>query len=93
MHPKLKAFHQKKREVQCAVNLAQKLQAFVDGDEEAFLKMMDEEAVELSQSAFGGTLLHLIGTVYVEQGRTEIGGFGGIGANISQTSRYVGTRY
>ena len=92
MHPKLRAFHQKKREVQCAVNLAQKLQPFLDGDEELFLTQMDEEAVELSQSAFGGTLLHLIGTVYVEQGRSEIGGFGSIGANISQTSRYVGTR-
>lgn len=79
--------------MQCAVNLAQKLQPFVDGDEEAFLKMMDEEALELSQSAFGGTLLHLIGTVYVEQGKAEIGGFGSISANISQTSRYVGTRY
>eukprot|EP00602_Paraphysomonas_sp_CaronLab_P007527 CAMPEP_0185019430 /NCGR_PEP_ID=MMETSP1103-20130426/2045_1 /TAXON_ID=36769 /ORGANISM="Paraphysomonas bandaiensis, Strain Caron Lab Isolate" /LENGTH=553 /DNA_ID=CAMNT_0027549749 /DNA_START=109 /DNA_END=1770 /DNA_ORIENTATION=+ len=93
VHPKLRAFHQKKREVQCAVNLAQKLQLYVDGDEEGFAKAMDEEAVELSQSAFGGTLLHLIGTIYEEQGRAEVGGLGGLGVNIAQTNRYVGTRF
>jgi len=54
---------------------------------------MDEEAVELSQSAFGGTLLHLIGTIYEEQGRAEVGGLGGLGVNIAQTNRYVGTRF
>ena len=35
-NPKLKKFRQKKREVQCAVNLVQKVQPFIDlnGDEE-----------------------------------------------------------
>lgn len=35
-HPKLKKFRQKKREVQCAVNLVQKLQHYIDlnGDAE-----------------------------------------------------------
>lgn len=33
--PKLKKFRQKKREVQCAVNLAQKLQPFIDNNENA----------------------------------------------------------
>lgn len=90
--PQLKEFQQKKREVQCAVNLAQKLQPYVDGDVDGFEKSADEEARELSQSAFGGVLLHLIGTIYQEQGRAEIGGLGGIGVNLSQTNRYIGTR-
>ena len=35
-HPKLKKFRQKKREVQCAMNLVQKLQHYIDlnGDAE-----------------------------------------------------------
>jgi hypothetical protein len=91
-HPKLRAFKQKKREVQCAVNLAQKLALFVQGDEEGFVREAEAEALELSQSAFGGVLLHLIGTIYQEQGKAELGGIEGLGVNISQTNRYVGTR-
>jgi hypothetical protein len=91
--PQLVNFRQRKREVQCAVNLSQKLQQYVDGDISGFERAANEEAVELSQSAFGGVLLNLIGTIYVEQGRAELGGFSGLGVNISQTNRYIGTRY
>jgi hypothetical protein len=90
--PQLVNFRQKKREVQCAVNLSQKLQQYVDGDISGFERTVTEEAVELSQSAFGGVLLNLIGTIYMEQGRAELGGFSSIGVNFSQTNRYIGTR-
>jgi hypothetical protein len=78
--------------VQCAANLAQKLQQYVDGDISGFERAAEEEAEELSRSAFGGVLLNLIGTIYMEQGRAELGGIGGLGVNFSQTNRYIGTR-
>ncbi len=41
-HPKLKKFRQKKREVQCAMNLVQKLQHYIDlnGDAEVRLSFL-----------------------------------------------------
>lgn len=79
--------------MQCAVNLAQKLQQYVDGDISGFERAANEEAIELSRSAFGGVLLNLIGTIYLEQGRAELGGLSSLGVNFSQTNRYIGTRY
>lgn len=38
--PKLKKFRQKKREVQCAVNLALKLQPFIDSNENAEVRWL-----------------------------------------------------
>lgn len=67
IHPRLKEFKQKQREVRCAVNLAEKLQVCLDNGEEEFTRQAVEEANELGQSAFGGTLLNVIGTTYVEQ--------------------------
>jgi hypothetical protein len=67
VHPKLKEFKQKQREVRCAVHLAEKLQVCLDNGEEEFTRRAVEEANELGQSAFGGTLLNVIGTTYVEQ--------------------------
>ena len=55
------------REVRCAVHLAEKLQIYIDNGEEDFSRWAHEEAQELGQSAFGGTLLNVIGTSYVEQ--------------------------
>jgi hypothetical protein len=69
IHPKLKEFKQKQREVRCAVHLAEKLQVLLDSGEEEFSRRAHEEANELGQSAFGGTLLNVIGTTYVEQVR------------------------
>ena len=67
IHPRLKEFKQKQREVRCAVNLAEKLQLCLDNGNEDFTRRAVEEANELGQSAFGGTLLNVIGTTYVEQ--------------------------
>lgn len=93
VHPKLKEFKQKQREVRCAVNLAEKLQIYLDNGEEEFTRQATEEANELGQSAFGGTLLNVIGTAYVEQAKLELGGMGGLGVSLSQTGRYFNTRF
>ena len=86
---KLNKFQQKKRQVQCAVNLTKKLQQYVDGDEEGFRMAAREEAKELSQSPFGATLLGVIGNGYIEFTRSEKGS---ISASLSSVSRGIGTR-
>lgn len=89
----LSKFKQKKREIKCAVFLASKLQTMVDGDETGFRLWAVEEAMELSQSALGGVLLHTIGKVYWEQASKEIGGLDGYSAGLSQTGRGWSNRY
>jgi hypothetical protein len=63
LHPKLLALKQKKREINCALNLVLKLQPYIDsnGDEKLFRETVEAEAKELSSSAFGSTLLYTIG--------------------------------
>lgn len=39
-HPKLKKFRQKKREVQCAMNLVQKLQHYIDLNGDAEVRIL-----------------------------------------------------
>jgi len=69
----LVAFRQTKREVQCAVDLAAKLQSFVEGHEDEWTHKVMEEAKELSEAAFGATLLHAIAYIYVEQAQLRLG--------------------
>ncbi len=90
---KLSVFQQKKREIQCAVHLARKLQMYVDGDVEGFKNLAREEATELSQSPFGATLLAVIGNCYTEFTQSEIGGVSGLSASVASTSRGVSTRF
>ena len=45
----LLGFKQRKREVQCAVTLANKLQVYVDGDIPLFKEKCQAEAAELSE--------------------------------------------
>ena len=69
---KLLKFQQKKREVKCAVNLARKLQRYVDGDVEGFKQEIAEEAADMSHSPFGATLLGVIGNAYTENTKIEV---------------------
>eukprot|EP00596_Hydrurales_sp_CCMP1899_P000062 CAMPEP_0119043032 /NCGR_PEP_ID=MMETSP1177-20130426/16361_1 /TAXON_ID=2985 /ORGANISM="Ochromonas sp, Strain CCMP1899" /LENGTH=618 /DNA_ID=CAMNT_0007010211 /DNA_START=212 /DNA_END=2068 /DNA_ORIENTATION=+ len=94
-HHKLKHYKQRRREIQCAVNLAAKLQPYVDsgGNEEMFRESLHAEAVELSSSAFGSTLLYTIGLQYSESARQELDIFDGIGVGFRQTGRGIATRY
>jgi len=64
-------FKQRKREIQCAVNLASKLDVY-NGHEAEFLEKARAEAKDLSESPLGGSLLDLIGEVYKDQARSEL---------------------
>ncbi|KAJ1418486.1 X-domain of DnaJ-containing-domain-containing protein [Ochromonadaceae sp. CCMP2298] len=90
---KLKAFRQKKREVQCAQALAEKLQPFVTsgGNEEAFLASFAEELAELSSSAFGSTLVRTIGRAYAEAAAAELSALDSLGVGLTQAGRSVST--
>lgn len=65
-------FRQRLRELKLAIILAGKLDAFVDGDEQVFREKAQSEAQELSESALGGTLVGLIGTIYVERACAQL---------------------
>jgi curved DNA-binding protein CbpA len=95
LHPKLKNFKQRKREIQCAMNLATKLQPFIDssGDPIVFRQTVEEEAKELSSSAFGSTLLHTIGLAYVEYAKSEMDGMDAMAVSMRQAGRGIATRY
>jgi hypothetical protein len=86
---KLSQFQQTKREVKCAVNLTRKLQQYVGGDVEGFKSAVEEEAVELSQSPFGATLVGVIGNAYSEFSSAEKGS---MSASMSSITRGIGTR-
>jgi len=79
-------FRQKQREVQCAVNLAKVLQTYADApDSDKFITEVEKEATELSASEFGGTLLSVIGYVYIEQAEKMLGFKHSVGAGIGLT--------
>eukprot|EP00301_Raphidiophrys_heterophryoidea_P018638 c3643_g1_i1.p1 GENE.c3643_g1_i1~~c3643_g1_i1.p1 ORF type:complete len:334 (-),score=69.11 c3643_g1_i1:181-1182(-) len=65
--PKLQEFKQHRREVQCAVNLADRLSLFVDGSQERFEEAQRAEAHDLASAPFGGPVLWAIAYVYIEQ--------------------------
>lgn len=78
----LNAFHQRRREVQCAVNLANKLNLFVDGDESTFIEKAQQEAKELSELPLGAALLGVIGQVYIDRALVEAGFIDGLGVHV-----------
>ena len=55
---------QLRREVQCAVGLARRLQPYVDGDEETFSAFVVAEVAAMSKATFGEPLMHAIGAAY-----------------------------
>lgn len=65
-------FRQRLRELKLAIILAGKLDGFAEGDEEVFREKAQSEAKELSESALGGTLVGLIGTIYVERACAQL---------------------
>jgi curved DNA-binding protein CbpA len=86
-NPMLLPFRQRKREVQVAVNLAEKLQKYVDdaaaavalgeegeekGWEHAFRTKAAQEAEALAEQPMGAALLGLVGAVYTEAARSEL---------------------
>lgn len=68
-------FRQRQREVKCAVNLIELIAPYVDGslDAPGFATSVRARSAELAQTAFGQTLLHVIGYVYHLAGLKHIG--------------------
>jgi len=65
-------FRQRLRELKLAMILAAKLDGLVEGDEHVFREKAQNEAKELTESALGGTLLGLIGSIYVERAAAQL---------------------
>jgi hypothetical protein len=59
----LLTFRQRKREVQCALNLISKLDVFVNEDESQFMQRVETETKELCETPLGAVLLSVVGTV------------------------------
>jgi len=55
---------QRKREVQCALNLVKMVEPYVRGDVEAFQQACTAEALELVQVSFGACLLYVLAEIY-----------------------------
>lgn len=78
-------FRQRRREVQCAVNLATKLDVYIDDGLEEFVKRTKAEVKELSECSMGAVLLQLIGHAYIDKVNMEVDPFSGLGVKIKQT--------
>jgi len=77
---------QKRREVSLAVQLAARLQRYVEGDSHGFQVASEEEAKELCSTTFGGALLSAIGYVYIEQGEEKLGFRRSVAAGLGLTA-------
>ena len=83
---------QLKREVSCALELAKRLQTFVDGDEAGFETFVDEEVAAMSKATFGEPLLHAIGEAYEVAAEKWLGykqgfmGIEGFAASLRQST-------
>ncbi|KAJ3255558.1 hypothetical protein HK103_006194 [Boothiomyces macroporosus] len=91
---------QKKREVQCAVNLAKLLDKYIEDKSEdhvAFKTHVEAEAKELGATAFGGTLIGVLGYVYEEQSQIYLGFKSSVTAglglnNLSQSAHVMSNK-
>lgn len=91
---------QKRREVQCALDLLPKLNQYVEEEvpsEEAYEKFVKEEVADLSKATFGEPLLHAIGATYILSAERSLGyhdsflGIGGHVASMKQKTRQTGS--
>ena len=69
------ALKQKKREVQCAMNLRERINSFVDGshDESEFIALCQEEAANITKATFGDVFCTTIGYALESEADTFIG--------------------
>lgn len=105
-NPKLKAFNQRKRVLRCALNIAKRLDEFVEmvlsepdspthleTSLQAFRDSWAEEIKELASTPFGGTLCGAIGQVYKDQGRSELDSLDSFQIGIKKTGRTWSQRF
>jgi X-domain of DnaJ-containing len=92
---------QRKREVTCAVNLAKLLDNYLnDSSEEfvAFKTTIKAEAKDLTETAFGGTLIGVLAYIYNEQACSYLGFKSSVGdgmglGNISSSAHTIGNKF
>ncbi|KDO19323.1 hypothetical protein SPRG_15525 [Saprolegnia parasitica CBS 223.65] len=92
---------QKKREVQCAVYLASLLDQYLQDASEghiSFRTSITATASELASTAFGGTLIGVVGYVYEEQALKHLGFKKSIAAglgfkNVAKSAHVLATKY
>jgi hypothetical protein len=96
---RLMAFLQRQRQVRCAVNLAAKLQPYLDsfsnftaGDHQGFTELADREAANLAATPLGAVLVSIIGVAYVEFARSEQDVFDKIAVGATQVVRNAYTK-
>lgn len=81
---------QRRREVQCALNLVAKLKVYTDGDEEGFKKKVTEEATALAETPLGAALLRLVGSVYTDRASSEMNTVQGLCIAVQQSGITIG---
>mmetsp|Transcript_5889 Transcript_5889/g.6990 ORF Transcript_5889/g.6990 Transcript_5889/m.6990 type:complete len:488 (-) Transcript_5889:1693-3156(-) len=90
-------YRQRKREVQLAKNLAEKLTVYVSCNTEEDIKNFEDqiiaEAKELGKDPLGQSLLNTIGYVYIEQAQSYLGFshsiYAGIGLSALERKRHI----
>jgi hypothetical protein len=90
-------FKQRRREVQCAVNLRDLLAPYNADDDSAFEALMRQHAAGLVTTPFGEELLHVIGYVYKLAGEKHLGrqehlGFHGHLLSMQQKGHILGNQ-
>jgi len=88
---------QKQRVQELTAKMIERLQPWVDGQHADFVRSAESEARELLQSQFGGPMLVILGSMYVERAdifldKQTMLGFGGILSSVKHSSNMFGAQ-
>lgn len=92
-HPKFQNLKQKKRQIQCALALIEKLDLYTtecECDATKYKARMKPEAIELASSPFGGALLGAVGAEYVAHAKSSMGD---MFVGMEQTGKSLSTKF